>query len=129
MALPVTALYAGILALWVVFLLFQVVGFRRGEKVALGDGGSDHGQRLIRAHANATETIPLFLILLGLTEGLGAPSYALHLLGGIFTLGRIVHGVHFMKARPGITLRFVGMILTIIAMTMAALGLIAHAVT
>lgn len=128
MALPVTALFAGILALWVVYLAFQVVGFRRGERVVLGDGGSDQGQRLIRGHANAIETIPLFLVLLGLTEGLGAPDYALYLLGGLFTLGRLLHGLHFLKARQDLTLRFVGMLLTIISTVLAALGLIAHSV-
>ena len=128
MALPVTALFAGILALWLVFLAFQVVGFRRGQSVALGHGGSEIGERLIRGHGNAAETIPLFLILLGLSEGMGTPAWVLYLLGGGFLVGRILHGLHFMKIRKGITLRFYGMLLTILATVLCALGLIGHSV-
>ena len=46
----------------------------------LGDGGSEVGIRRIRGHANAVETVPIFLILLGLSEGLGTPGWVLCLL-------------------------------------------------
>ncbi len=39
MALPITAAYAGLFGLWMVFLIIKVVGFRLGRKVLLGDGG------------------------------------------------------------------------------------------
>ncbi|MEM7056424.1 MAG: MAPEG family protein [Pseudomonadota bacterium] len=124
MPLPITAFYAGLLAIWIIFLLFQVVGFRRGEGVSLGAGGSEHGERLIRGHGNATETIPIFLIMLGLAEGLGTTGWLLHILALAFITGRVLHGVHFLKARKGIELRFYGMIITLLATGVLALRLI-----
>ena len=126
MALPVTAVIAGLCALWLIFLQFKVVGFRRGHSVVLGDGGDEGGQRLIRAHGNATENIPIFLILLGLSEGLGTPVWVVWILGIVFLAGRILHGVHFFRARKGITLRFYGMIMTLLAIGFTALGVIGH---
>lgn len=128
MPLPITAFYAGVLALWTLFLAFKVVGFRRGQKVMLGDGGDEMGERLIRAHGNAIETIPLFLIMLGLAEGLSTPSWLMHLFGLFFTVGRVVHGLHFLKIRKGFQLRFWGMLITVLATALLAVGLIGHAV-
>ena len=114
MALPVTALYAALLALWMLFLTFRVVGFRRSSRVSLGAGGDEQGERLIRAHGNATETIPIFLIMLGLAEGLGSSSGFLYAVGGAFVIGRVLHGVHFQKIRKGFQLRFYGMLITLL---------------
>ena len=126
--LPVTAVFAGLLALWLIVLQFKVVGFRRGKRVSLGDAGDEMGERLIRGHANAAENIPIFLILLGLAEGLGTPGWIVAALGTLFTVGRLMHGVHFFKIRKGFMLRFWGMIMTITAIGLTALGVIAHGV-
>lgn len=126
MALPITAVIAGLSALWLIVLQFKVVGFRRGMGVSLGDAGDEMGERLIRAHANATENIPIFLILLGLSEGLGTPGWVVWALGLFFLIGRVVHGTHFFKLRKGFKMRFYGMIMTLIAIGLAALGVIGH---
>lgn len=126
MALPITAVIAGLSALWLIVLQFKVVGFRRGMGVSLGDAGDEMGERLIRAHANATENIPIFLILLGLSEGLGTPGWVVWALGLFFLIGRVVHGMHFFKLRKGFKMRFYGMIMTLIAIGLAALGVIGH---
>ena len=128
MALPVTALFAAILVLWIVFLTFKVVGFRRGKRVSLGAGDDVLGERLIRAHGNATETIPIFLIMLGLAEGLQSPAWLLYALGVLFCLGRLLHGIHFLKVREGFRLRFWGMLSTLIATIVMALNLLRHVV-
>lgn len=127
MALPITALYAGPLALLILFLAFNVVSMRRKGKVALGDGGNKLLECRIRGHANACETIPIAIILLGLSEGLGAPDWVLHLLGLTLLVGRVMHGIHFLQIRQGITLRFYGMSLTIAAVALMAVGVFAHA--
>ena len=126
MPLPITAIFAGLLALWMIFLLFKVVGFRRGKRVSLGAGGDEMGERLIRAHGNAAENIPIFLILLGLSEGMGSPAWVLWCLGGLFLFGRVLHGVHFFEVRDGFRMRFYGMLSTITATALAALGVIGH---
>jgi uncharacterized protein len=126
MFLPVTAVFAGLLALWLIFLQSRVIAFRGSRRVALGDGGHDEGLRVIRAHGNAAETIPIFLILLGLGEGMGAPGWVVAVLGIVFLAGRVLHGMQFLLDRRGFTFRMWGMILTLSATGLAALGAIGH---
>lgn len=64
--LPITALYASLLAALVMVLAALVVAIRKGAKIGLGDAGNQALQVRIRAHANALENIPLALILLAL---------------------------------------------------------------
>lgn len=128
MALGTTAFYAGILGLWAIFLAFKVIFFRRGEKVSIGDGGSDDAAKLIRAHSNALEYIPLFLIMLGLAEGLGVWTILLHLLAIPFVIGRFMHGYHFMTPGSPITFRVWGMLATLISTIVLAIILILAAV-
>lgn len=127
MDLQVTAFVAGLAALWLIFLQTRVIGFRWRRQVSLGDGGHAEGERLIRAHGNAAETIPVFLILLGLAESMGAPGWSVALLGAAFLIGRLMHGLHFVLDRPGIAMRSIGMVLTISMTALAALGVIGHA--
>lgn len=126
MPLPVTAIFAGLLAFWLMYLQFKVVRFRRANDVSLGHGDHEMGERLIRAHGNACETVPIFLILLALAEGMGTPAWIVGGLGVIFLAGRLLHGIHFFRLRDGIQLRFWGMILTLLATGLAALGAIGH---
>ncbi|MEM7176065.1 MAG: MAPEG family protein [Pseudomonadota bacterium] len=126
MPLPITAFYAGILALWVLFLAFQVVSQRRAAKVSIGTGDDPTLETRIRGHGNATETVPIGLILLGLSEGMSMPAWLLHLFGVALLAGRLLHGFHFLAPRDGLTLRFWGMVLTISSIAMMALGLIGN---
>ena len=126
MPLPVTAIFAGLLALWLTVLQFKVVGFRRQHQVSLGHGGNEMGERLTRAHGNAAETVPIFLILMGASETLGTPAWVLFVLGAAFMAGRILHGVHFFKVRKGFRLRFYGMLITVGTTIAMAIGAIGH---
>ena len=49
----VTALYAGLLGLMLIFLSWRVVRLRRGEKVGMGDGGNKELARAIRVQAQS----------------------------------------------------------------------------
>ena len=124
--MPVTAIVAGLLALWLMFLQSRVIAFRGRRRVSLGDGGHADGLRLIRAHGNAAETVPIFLILLALGEGMGAPGWVVALLGVVFLAGRVLHGLQFLLDRPGTSYRMWGMILSLTATGLAALGAIGH---
>jgi hypothetical protein len=126
-ALPVTALYAGLNGLLIVWLAFRVIAARRDGGIGMGDGGDARLARLMRGHGNATETIPLALLLLGLAEGLGAPPIALHCLGALLTLGRLAHALHFTGFAPATGWRVAGMALTLAMITLTALALVAHA--
>ena len=74
-----------------VFLSAMVIKGRWRTKVALGDGDDLPLQRAIRAHANFVEYTPLFLLLTVLAEYQGLAFYAVHILGGAFLVGRILH--------------------------------------
>ena len=126
MALPVTALFAAIMGLWLVFLIFVVVRFRNRERVSLGTGGDDRGERLIRAHGNAAETAPIFLIMLGLSEGLGSPQVFLYIVGAAFCIGRLLHGGNFLQRESGLRARVAGMLLTLFPTILLSLDLLRH---
>ena len=73
----VTALYAGILGLWLVLLSTRVILARRSEKVSLGHGGNVSLERRMRAQGNLAEYAPMALILIGALELAGtAPSFS-----------------------------------------------------
>ncbi|MEM6663907.1 MAG: MAPEG family protein [Pseudomonadota bacterium] len=120
MAIAITAFYGSMLAFWHIFLTFRVIGFRRGNKVSLGTGGDELGERVIRAHGNSAETVPIFLILMGLAEGLGLSAVLLHTIALVFLFGRILHGLHFLAIRDGFRLRVFGMLMTLLSMTAMA---------
>lgn len=126
MALPITAIFAGLLALWLFFLQVRVIQFRRGKNVSLGHAEDEMGERLIRAHGNAVENIPIFLILLGVSENMGTPGWVLWLIAALFTAGRIAHGVHFFEVRKNGKLRILGMLATFVPVVVLSIGVIGH---
>ena len=126
MGLAVTTFYAGLCALIFIWLAFKVIGRRRGAKISLSDGGDEALQRLTRAHSNAAEWMPIFLILLAGVESLGAPGFVLHLAGLPFVIGRFLHGWHFATARTDFRFRVLGMHMTIWPLLALAVGGIAH---
>ncbi|MFV1997944.1 MAG: MAPEG family protein [Acidiferrobacterales bacterium] len=91
MVAPVTSIYAAIAGIIIVGLAFRVVQLRRRERVPLGYGENKHLRRAVRVHANATETIPIILILMILLEFNGGAAWQLHLFGNLMILGRLIH--------------------------------------
>ena len=127
MPLSVTALYAGLMGLWLLGLGFAVMRRRRRHDVSVGDGGVRALELAIRAHGNACEYVPVALILLALSEGLGAPGWVLHLFGLMLVAGRLLHGGYFLTGARRMILRVVGMQLTLGMIGAVALGLVFHA--
>lgn len=101
-----TALIAAVIAIFQVILMLRVGFARLNTKVGLGSGGNERLERKIRIHGNLTENAPIFLILLGLLEGLGMKSQIIAGVGLVFLLVRIAHayalshtsGPHPMRA-------------------------------
>ena len=118
----ITALYAALLTFLVLYLLVKVTQKRRKHKVSLGEGGPRDIalQRAIRAHGNAVENIPLFLILLGLLEYNGAPAFLIHLFGITFTLSRIMHAHALPHGKKGRSKRILS--IKIMLLTFAVLA-------
>lgn len=89
--MPITALYAALLALLFMALSIRVIGFRRAVRIGLGDGGDTALLRRVRVHANFAEYVPFCLVLIGLAESLRAPALLLHGLGALLVVARLSH--------------------------------------
>jgi len=87
----ITALYASLCALLLVKLSLQVISLRRQHRVSLGDGNNADLQAAIRSQGNATEYIPIILILMILLEWASATWWIIHLAGIALLLSRSLH--------------------------------------
>ncbi|WP_418114912.1 MAPEG family protein [Vibrio scophthalmi] len=87
----ITALYAALLAVLMMWLAVQVIKQRRKNKVAYADGGIEGLQIARSAQGNAVDSIPITVILLALLEMNGANVLLIHGIGILFLVARIVH--------------------------------------
>ncbi len=122
--MPITALYAGLLAILLIVLSARVINVRQSGRVELGtstkEGENRELLRRVRVHANFIEYTPFALILIGLAESLKAPSLMLYGLGATLLVGRIVHAYGFSQPNSVMVLRVGGMVLTFLAIGGAA---------
>jgi hypothetical protein len=89
---PVTLLYGGLNALLITLLGMQVSKGRAALGVGVETPVPRELIRRVRAHGNATEWVPLGLVLLLAIELSGAGTrFTLHLAGGTLLLGRVLH--------------------------------------
>ncbi|MDW1924729.1 MULTISPECIES: MAPEG family protein [Vibrio] len=93
----ITALYANILAILIIWLAVQVIKQRRLNQIAYADGGVEALQVARSAQSNATEYIPITLILMALLEFNSAYPTWMHLTGIIFVIGRVIHAKGILK--------------------------------
>lgn len=118
--MPITAVYAGLLAILFVALSIRVISVRRGQRISLGDGGNTELLKRVRAHGNFAEYAPLAVLLLALCESLRAPPLLLHALGAAHLLGRCAHAYAVSSSPPVMPFRVGGMLLTFIPMLILA---------
>lgn len=120
MSLTITALYAGLLALWFLALSWRVVQ-GRGHGASLGDGGDPLLLRRIRGHGNFAEYVPLILLMMALLELGGLPAWALHAIGATLLLARLLHGYALSFSQQFKFGRFHGTLLTFILLLVVGL--------
>jgi uncharacterized membrane protein YecN with MAPEG domain len=124
MILHITSLYAAILGLLLVYLAYKVVVFRRSKMVGMGSNGDKYGELAIRTHANATEYVPILLILMAIYEVNGAASMTLHIIGVLAVIARVLHAFGLSRSAGVSVGRLYGTALTwIIIMTLSALNI------
>ena len=126
-ALQAAALWSGLLVLLMVGLAFRVIANRRRHRVLFGDGGVPQMTVAARAFGNAAEYIPVGIAVLILLALLETPVLTIHLVAGVFLLGRLIHGLglsHGAGPGPG---RMIGMSLTLLALLAAAILLVVAA--
>lgn len=118
-----TPLYAAIAAILMIILLFNVIRFRLGFKVAIGDGNFPELKTAIRVHGNFVETVPMALIVLYMYETMTIPAeWMPHALGVLLIISRISHA-YGLSTKPESTsiFRFFGMIGTLLAILIPAI--------
>ncbi|MGF1750027.1 MULTISPECIES: MAPEG family protein [Vibrio] len=110
----VTALYASLLAVLMIWLSVKVIQQRRTNQVAYADGGVEGLQIARSAQGNAIDYIPITVILMALVEFNGAPLLWVHTMGCMFIIGRVIHarGILSKKFKG----RVLGMQLTLAVM-------------
>jgi len=118
-----TALYAALSALLICWLALQVINTRRKYQIAYADGGIEALQIARSAHSNATEYLPIFLILLFLLEYNGGNPILINLLGVVMLTGRIIHARGILQQQ--LKKRVLGMQMTIYTLLiLAALNIV-----
>lgn len=113
--MPITSLYAGLLALLYLVLSFRTIGARREGRVEIGDGGNKELLRRMRVHANFAEYVPLALVLMALAESQRLGALWLHAIGGLLLVGRVVHAYGLSQSPHIMPLRVGGMVMTFTA--------------
>lgn len=111
--LPITSLTAIVLACLHLALTWRVITIRRRDGIVLGDNDDRVMTKAIRGQANASEQIPLGLILLALCELQAGPAVLLAALALTFAVGRIMHAIYFGVHGTPWQLRVYGMLLTL----------------
>jgi uncharacterized membrane protein YecN with MAPEG domain len=122
MSLTITALYASLAGLLLLFLSFRVVRWRRKLSVGLGDGGQENLLRAQRAQANFIEYVPIALILLAAAESQGLAGWLLQTFGAILMLARLLHAWGLSRSSGRSFGRYWGTLLTwvvILALSLA----------
>jgi uncharacterized protein len=118
--MPITALFAALLAVLLLILSARVIGQRRGAKVEIGEGSDRELLRRVRVHANFVEYTPFVLILMGLAESMKAPALAVAAVGTLLLIGRIIHAYGLSHTPHIMRLRVGGMALTFTALASGA---------
>lgn len=106
MQLPITALYAGVLAIFALYLSFRAGSFRgkAGASVLFGDPPNMELVERVRVHQNFLEYVPIILILMGAIELNGGSATFLHSIGIVLIVARIAHAIglkHDNMGHPG----------------------------
>ncbi|NQW09912.1 MAG: MAPEG family protein [Alphaproteobacteria bacterium] len=124
MLFQITSLYAGLGALFMVFLSIRVIAVRRSRRIGLESGGDPELARRIRVHGNACETLPIGLIVLALVEATGGQVWLVHALGAALIVGRLAHFQGLTQSIGASLGRTLGMVLTFTVLIVGGLYLV-----
>jgi uncharacterized membrane protein YecN with MAPEG domain len=116
MLLPTTlslAAAAAIINLWLSIRCGQVRG-KAG--ISIGTGGHDLLERRMRAQLNFVENTPWVLLLIAGIELAGKGGQWLAIVGGIYMLGRVAHGLGMDGAGAMAKGRMIGTLITMLTL-------------
>jgi hypothetical protein len=122
MIVPVSAVFAAILGLLLIFLSLLVSRHRLKLKQGLGVSEDIDFQATVRAHANLVEYAPMGLIMLAVAELNGVPGALIYWTGMGFVVGRLLHAFGMINGRGGPHIaRMAGILLTWLAIVVLSL--------
>ena len=108
MQVPITALYAGTLAIYAIWLSSRA-GLMRGKVgISILHGDNMELAEKMRRHQNFVEYVPIALILIGVLEINGSNSIFLHGLGIALVIARVAHAKGLFHDNISHPLRAVG---------------------
>lgn len=122
MAVPITAVYASLLAILYIILSYRVAQRRMRFQVGLGTGQNTELERAVRIHGNFAEYVPLVLLLLAVFEAGGGPAWAVHVAGAGLLVARGLHALGLTQSSGRSPGRFAGVITTWLIMLALAIG-------
>ncbi|MBY0613579.1 MAG: MAPEG family protein [Beijerinckiaceae bacterium] len=114
------ASYMAILMVMAVVLAGNVARQRKPKRIGIGDGGDHTLLRSMRVHGNFVENVPFALAALVMLPLLGAPVWAVHVVGVSIVLGRILHAIGLNGSAGASAGRVSGMILTWLSLLFSA---------
>ncbi|MCF6234201.1 MAG: MAPEG family protein [Rhodobacteraceae bacterium] len=124
--MPIVApIYAGLLAVLFSWLSLRV-SLIRMKGPAPDEAAATRLRRAVRAQGNASEYIPLGLILLLVLDLQGAPFWLVHVFGLALLAGRIGHFVSFTLPSTGPLIR-VSMLVTYVMICFSGLFVLYYA--
>lgn len=115
MLLPTTLSLAAAAAIINVWLGIRCGQVRSKQSISIGTGGNDLLERRMRAQLNFVENTPWVLILIAGIELAGKGGQWLAIVGGVYMLGRVLHGLGMDGAGPLEKGRMVGTLTTMLA--------------
>ena len=130
MNISLTPIFISTLSLFYIFLAMRV-GYMRGSPAMKlffkmdEEVTEEKLNRNIRAHGNFSEYVPLYLLLLLVSELVGVASFDYILIASlIFTYGRIAHAICFAFFDYNPFLRISGMLTTYLGIVMLCIKLL-----
>ena len=128
--IPLTSLFASLFTVFYLFLSFRI-GYLRGSPIMKLIFRMDKKvptiklDRNVRAHGNFSEYVPLFLILLYISESVELVSFNyLLIICLVFSYGRVAHAICFAFFDHNSFLRISGMLCTYISLALLSIQLL-----
>jgi len=94
----ITALYASLIGLLLIFLSVRIIRQRLKKQIGIGNNGDAEIARAIRVQANMVEYAPIALVLLFFCEINGLDARIVHTFGIVLVIARIAHATGLSKS-------------------------------
>ena len=126
----IVAIYAALNGFLLLALSYNVGRHRaRTDSLTPGALGDDVLVRAIRAHGNASEYMPLAILMILILALLSAPAWLLHGLGTAFTFARIAQAIGMTREKHPNAIRFTGNLFTGLVYLVGSVACIYYAST